>query len=53
LGIKLMGYVMVGVLVTSAVIGVIRVQSERASLSELIGKAGQSVANATASGRPP
>lgn len=50
LGIKLMGYVMVGVLVTSAVIGVIRVQSERASLSELIGKAGQSVANATASG---
>src|SRR3569623_3134799 len=50
LGSKLMGYVMVGVLVTSAVIGVIRVQSERASLSELIGKAGQSGANATASG---
>ena len=50
LGIKLIGYVVAGVLVTSAVIGVVRVQNERGSLSELIGKSGQSVANATASG---
>ena len=50
LGIKLMGYVMAGVLITSAVIGVVRVKNERGLLSELIGKAGQSVANATASG---
>ena len=50
LSIKLIGYVMAGVLVTSAAIGVVRVQNERGSLSELIGKAGQSVANATASG---
>ena len=41
---------MAGVLVTSATIGVVRVQNERGSLSELIGKAGQSVANATSSG---
>jgi diguanylate cyclase (GGDEF)-like protein len=50
LSIKLIGYVMAGVLITSAAIGVIRVQNERGSLSELTGKAGQSVANATASG---
>ena len=50
LGIKLMGYVMAGVLITSAGIGVVRVKNERTLLSELIGKAGQSVANATASG---
>ena len=50
LSLKLIGYVMAGVLVTSAAIGVVRVQNERGSLSELIGKAGQSVANATASG---
>ena len=50
LSVKLMGYVMAGVLITSAGIGVVRVQNERGPLSELIGKAGQSVANATASG---
>ena len=50
LSIKLMCYVMAGVLITSAVIGVVRVQNERGLLSELIGKAGQSVASATASG---
>lgn len=47
---KLIGYVMTGVLITSAAISVVRVQNERGSLSELIGKSGQSVANATASG---
>lgn len=47
---KLMGYVMAGVLMTSAAIGVLRVQNERGPLGELIDKAGQSVANATASG---
>ena len=50
LSVKLMGYVLAGVLITSAGIGVVRVQNERGPLSELIGKAGQSVANATASG---
>jgi diguanylate cyclase (GGDEF)-like protein len=50
LGLKLIGYVVAGVLVTSAAIGVVRVRNERGSLSELIGEAGQSVANATASG---
>lgn len=50
LSVKLMGYVIAGVLITSAVIGVVRVQNERGPLSDLIGKAGQSVANATASG---
>jgi diguanylate cyclase (GGDEF)-like protein len=50
LGIKLLGYVMAGVLITSAAIGVVRVQNERGPLSELIDKSGQSVANATASG---
>jgi diguanylate cyclase (GGDEF)-like protein len=50
LGIKLIGYVMAGVVVTSAAIGVVRVQNERGTLSKLIDKAGQSVANATASG---
>jgi len=50
LSTKLIGYVMAGVLITSAAIGVVRVQNERGSLSELIDKAGQSVANATASG---
>ena len=50
LGSKLVGYVMAGVLMTSAAIGVLRVQNERGPLGELIGKAGQSVANATASG---
>lgn len=50
LSIKLIGYAMAGALITSAAIGVVRVQNERVSLDELIGKAGQSVANATASG---
>lgn len=50
LSIKLIGYVMAGVLITSAVIGVVRVQNERGPLGKLIDKAGQSVANATASG---
>ncbi len=50
LSTKLLGYVMAGVLITSAVIGVVRVQNERGPLNELIGKSGQSVANATASG---
>lgn len=50
LSIKLIGYVMAGVLITSAAIGVMRVQNERGPLSDLINKSGQSVANATASG---
>ena len=50
LSFKLIGYVVAGVLMTSAAIGVVRVQNERGPLSDLIGKAGQSVANATASG---
>lgn len=50
LSAKLIGYVMAGVLITSAGIGVVRVQNERGPLGELIGKAGQSVAHATASG---
>ncbi len=50
LSTKLIGYVMVGVLITSAAIGVVRVQNERGPLGEMIDKAGQSVANATASG---
>lgn len=50
LSTKLIGYVMAGVLITSAAIGVVRVQNERGPLGELIDKAGQSVANATASG---
>jgi diguanylate cyclase (GGDEF)-like protein len=50
LSTKLLGYVMAGVLITSAAIGVVRVQNERGPLNELIGKSGQSVANATASG---
>lgn len=50
LSTKLLGYVMAGVLITSAAIGVVRVQNERGPLSELIDKSGQSVANVTASG---
>ena len=50
LSTKLIAYVTVGVLVTSAAIGVLRVQNERGPLSKLIDEAGQSVANATASG---
>src|SRR5512139_476110 len=50
LSTKLMGYVMAGVLITSAAIGLVRVQNERGLLGELTDKAGQSVANATASG---
>jgi diguanylate cyclase (GGDEF)-like protein len=50
LSVKLIGYVAAGVLLTSAAIGVVRVQNERGPLGALIGKAGQSVANATASG---
>jgi hypothetical protein len=50
LSIKLIGYVMAGVLLTSAAIGVLRVRNERGPLNELIDKAGQSVATATASG---
>ena len=50
LSAKLIGYVLIGVLMTSAVVGVVRVQNERGSLSELIDRAGQSVATATASG---
>lgn len=50
LSTKLLGYVMAGVLITSAAIGVVRVQNERGPLNELIDKSGQSVANATASG---
>jgi diguanylate cyclase (GGDEF)-like protein len=50
LSTKLIGYVMAGVLITSAVIGVVRVQNERGPLGELIDSSGQSVANATASG---
>ncbi|MBT9569012.1 MAG: diguanylate cyclase [Thiobacillus sp.] len=50
LSVKLMGYVVAGVLITSAVIGVVRVQNERGPLGDLIDEAGQSVANATASG---
>lgn len=50
LSTKLIGYVMAGVLITSAAIGVVRVQNERGPLGEMIDQAGQSVANATASG---
>ncbi|MDP2029064.1 MAG: diguanylate cyclase [Thiobacillus sp.] len=50
LSIKLIGYVMAGVLLTSAAIGVLRVRNECGPLNELIDKAGQSVATATASG---
>jgi diguanylate cyclase (GGDEF)-like protein len=50
LSVKLMGYVMAGVLITSAAIGVVRVQNERGPLSDMIDTAGQSVSNATASG---
>ena len=50
LSAKLIGYVMAGVLITSAAIGMARVQYERAILGALVDKAGQSVANATASG---
>jgi diguanylate cyclase (GGDEF)-like protein len=50
LSIKLIGYVMAGVLLTSAAIGVLRVQNERGSLNALIDEVGQSVATATASG---
>lgn len=50
LSVKLMGYVMAGVLITSAVIGVMRVQNERGPLGEMVDKAGQSMANATAAG---
>jgi diguanylate cyclase (GGDEF)-like protein len=50
LSTKLLGYVMAGVLITSAAIGVLRVQNERGSLNELIDEVGQSVATATASG---
>jgi diguanylate cyclase (GGDEF)-like protein len=50
LSIKLIGYVMAGVLLTSAAIGVLRVRNECGPLNELIDKAGQSVAIATASG---
>jgi diguanylate cyclase (GGDEF)-like protein len=50
LSTKLIAYVTVGVLMTSAVIGVMRVNNERSALSRLIDGAGQSIANATASG---
>lgn len=50
LSAKLIGYVMAGVLITSVAIGMARVQYERAILGALVDKAGQSVANATASG---
>lgn len=45
-----MCYVMAGALITSAVIGVVRVQNERGPLGELVDRAGQGVAHATASG---
>lgn len=50
LSLKLMGYVMAGVVITSAAIGVVRVQNERGPLSELIDRSGQGVATATAAG---
>ena len=50
LSFKLIGYVTAGVLITSAAVGVVRVHNERGPLGELIGKSGQSVANAAASG---
>ncbi|MBS1211146.1 MAG: hypothetical protein H6R19_3544, partial [Proteobacteria bacterium] len=50
LSTKLIGYVMAGVLLTSAAIGMLRVQNERGSLNKLIDEVGQSVATATASG---
>lgn len=50
LSAKLIGYVMAGVLITSVAIGMLRIQSEHAILGTLVDKAGQSVANATASG---
>ncbi|MFZ5574038.1 MAG: diguanylate cyclase [Pseudomonadota bacterium] len=47
---KLIGYVLASVLITSVVVGVVRVQNERGSLGELIDRAGMGVATATASG---
>jgi diguanylate cyclase (GGDEF)-like protein len=50
LSTKLIAYVTAGVLSTSVVIGVMRIQNERGLLTRLINGAGQSIANATASG---
>lgn len=50
LSAKLIGYVLASVLITSVVVGVVRVQNERGSLGELIDRAGMGVATATASG---
>ncbi len=50
LSTKLIAYVTAGVLLTSAVIGLMRVRNERGPLSELIDGASQSIAQATASG---
>ena len=50
LSTKLMAYVAVGALATTAVIGLMRVNNERGQLSELIDGASRSIAQATASG---
>lgn len=48
--VKLIGYVAVGVMLTSTAIGIGRIHSERTRLSEFIGQSGQSIANAAAAG---
>lgn len=48
--VKLVGYVAVGVVLTSTAIGIGRVHTERTRLSEFIGYSGQSIANAAAAG---
>lgn len=50
LSTKLIAYVTAGVLLTSAVIGLMRVRNERGPLSALIDGASQSIAQATAAG---
>ena len=50
LGVKLVGYVAAGVVLTSTAIGIGRVHTEHAHLSELLRQSGQSIANTAAAG---
>lgn len=50
LGFKLVGYVAMGVVLTSTAIGIGRVHAERANLSELLRQSGQGIANTAAAG---
>lgn len=50
LSIKLVGYVAAGVMLTSTAIGIGRVHTEQAHLSELLGQSGQGIANTAAAG---